>query len=224
MSQENDAINENDSGSEDQPDDSPNIDKLTEELKTARAEKDKAAKIARKHQERLKTLENKLKEYESADNERLEKDSSSEAQQQLIDRLKERVAAVEEERDEALGSVRNHILKDKVKALSKKVIAEHAFEDVFALFGEQFDLDESGAPIVKGGIDSVDEFLREIAQEKPYFSAARPASGSGPVKPAEGTKPTDGITIDDLRKMNKQDRVAALAKNPALQKEWFMTR
>jgi len=207
-------------------DSKPTIESLTQELERTRGEKDRAARIARKHQERLESLEDKLAQYETDETKRLEGGKDKESQEQLVSKYKERVAALEKEAKEAKGLVRSHVLKDKIRQLGKDIINPDAFEDFFAIYGEKFELDAESNPIVSGEVDSVETFLREITNKKKHFSASRPAKGAGEAKAGgdAGGNVNYDAKLRELANMSNKERVSALAKDSQLRKAWATHR
>jgi len=205
----------------DDNDDGTTVEELTEQLNRAVREKNTTAKLTRK-------LKIRVEELEAAEDARLEADAgkNKDSLNTLLEKTKTRLAETEKERNEAKEAVRTHILKEKVQKLAKDVIHADAFDDFWALYGTQFELDEDKTPRVVDEIDSVPAFLKGIAESKKHFAAARQAKGSGDVKPGEKVDTGGTVTCSELTKMGNSERIATLAKkeNRALRKEWATYR
>lgn len=183
------------------------VNELTE--RSEQLEKQRRA-LARERDE-LKTKATNL-EREHADPEQLRKSFDSE------------ITAVKTERDDWKTKFFGVSVEAKVKNDAREFIAESALEDFWKLHSSDFELGEDDKPRVKDSVKSVRDHVKDLAERKPYLAKNPRRAGGGEASQASKGSGDSTVTVEQLAKMSKQERIVALAKNPELRERFERVR
>lgn len=205
------------------------------EAREARKRRDSALKRAQLAEGKIKEYETRLAEMQAE----LEEVSSSkttttsgedveqlrEQFKSLKEKLKTRETEFQQKEQQLNSQVNDYIVKDRVTRLAADLVLPEALEDFFRLNRDQFTVerDDKGHVSVSTRTGaSVEEFIQEYLDERPYMAKARRKPGMGTnntQEPASGDKST--VDLDRLLASGAKLTKEQFAKDPKLAREYL---
>ena len=193
------------------------LDHWKSEALEAQKRRDTFAKDLRKAREEIETL----KSNQSSKN----KDDAEKSGD--VTRIKAEYQADREQWQTKLtnteAQLRTVVIEGKFKEVAREVgFLPEALGDLWKLHAGEFDIEstESGLePVVKNSSHKFSDYVKKLAEQKPYLVANTNKGGSGATGPGNTKGASKNLTVDDVVKMSEADQRKAFQERPDLAQE-----
>lgn len=162
----------------------------------------------KKERERRQEAERKLKELDRTD---AAKNGDVEALRKSYDEEKGKLTDELAKRDKKIHDL---FTKDKVRQAAKGVLLDDAFEDFWTLNQGQFELGSDDEVKVKDKVLSPADFVKQIAEVKPWWAANPRKAGSGEAAPDTKSNKSAATLPVGFQNLPKEEQQKWFRENP----------